>query len=63
MVRSLVGAMVNLATLQPDQNRENLTLESFGNIIQSPGRERNVFTAPARGLYLVSVKYDERAQT
>ena len=59
MVRSLVGAMVNLAMLEPDQNRLNLTLETFKDIITSRTEERVVFTAPARGLYLVSVAYNE----
>ncbi len=59
MVRSLVGAMVNLATLEPDQNKLNLTLETLRDIITSRTKERVVFTAPARGLYLVSVAYNE----
>ncbi len=59
MVRSLVGAMVNLATIERDENRLNLTLETFRDIIISRTEERLVFTAPARGLYLVSVAYNE----
>jgi len=57
MVRSLVGAMVNLARTEPDDNALNLTLNSFRDIIQTPSDERVVFTAPAHGLYLVSVQY------
>ncbi len=59
MVRGLVGAMVNLATVEPDGNKHNLTLESFEDIIKNATAERVVFTAPAAGLYLVSVGYDE----
>ncbi|MFH1688126.1 MAG: tRNA pseudouridine(38-40) synthase TruA [bacterium] len=59
MVRSLVGGMVNLATNRPTDNIQNLTLESFQDIIKSPEGQRVVFTAPAAGLYLVSVKYRE----
>ncbi len=59
MVRGLVAAMVNLARLEPDDNKHNLTLESFADIIKNASCERVVFTAPARGLYLVSVGYDE----
>lgn len=61
MVRSLVGGMINLATVNSDQNSQNLTLKSFTNIIRFPDGERNIFTAPARGLYLVSVGYNERS--
>lgn len=57
MVRSLVGAMLNLASEDPDRNPRNLTLERFADIILSGSQERNPFTAPARGLYLVSVGY------
>lgn len=57
MVRSLVGAMVNLATVKPDNNMHNLTLERFGSIIAAQSDERVVFTAPACGLYLVQVGY------
>jgi tRNA pseudouridine38-40 synthase len=57
MVRSLVGAMVNLAAVEKDNNPQNLTLERFGDIIQSLTEERVVFTAPPQGLYLVSVQY------
>ena len=57
MVRSLVGAMVNLATIKPDNNMHNLTLEQFGSIIAAQSDERVVFTAPACGLYLVQVGY------
>jgi tRNA pseudouridine38-40 synthase len=57
MVRSLVGAMLNLATLEPDQNALNLTLESFSDIMNAPTGQRVTFTAPACGLYLVEVIY------
>ena len=57
MVRSLVGAMVNLAAVERDNNPQNLTLEGFGDIIEGSTDERVVFTAPPRGLYLVSVQY------
>ena len=57
MVRSLVGAMVNLAAAEKDNNPHNLTLERFGDIIQSLTEERVIFTAPPQGLYLVSVQY------
>lgn len=59
MVRSLVGAMVNLAVADPDDNSLNLTLGDFENIIRSTERKRVVFTAPPHGLYLVSVQYDK----
>ncbi|MEA3297079.1 MAG: tRNA pseudouridine(38-40) synthase TruA [candidate division Zixibacteria bacterium] len=57
MVRSLVGAMINLATVNQDNNKQNLTLENFRDIINFRKDQRVVFTAPARGLYLVSVVY------
>jgi len=57
MIRSLVGAMVNLATLPRDNNKQNLTLEGFGDMLKFATLERVVFTAPAQGLYLVSVTY------
>jgi tRNA pseudouridine38-40 synthase len=57
MVRSLVGAMVNIAGRRRDQNPENLTLSSFGDMLDDPRERRVVFTAPACGLYLVSVGY------
>lgn len=57
MVRSLVGGMLNLATRTPDQNRLNLTLQSFSDMITAPTEERVAFTAPAHGLYLVKVLY------
>ena len=57
MVRSLVGAMLNLATAEPDQNPANLTLQSFSDIITAPTEDRIPFTAPACGLYLVRVIY------
>jgi tRNA pseudouridine38-40 synthase len=57
MVRSLVGSMLNLATVTPDANRLNLTLDSFTDIITASTGQRVAFTAPAHGLYLVSVGY------
>jgi tRNA pseudouridine38-40 synthase len=59
MVRSLVGAMVNLATVEKDNNPQNLTLERLADIIQSSTDERVVFTAPPQGLYLVSVQFEK----
>ncbi len=57
MIRSLVGAMVNIATMKQDGNKDNLTLAKFEDIIQTQTEERVKFTAPAHGLYLVSVRY------
>ena len=57
MVRSLAGAMLNLADENPDDNPANLTLESFTDILMSPSELRIPFTAPPHGLYLVSVGY------
>lgn len=57
MVRSLVGAMLNLAVAAPDQNRLNLTLNTFSDIISAPTEDRVPFTVPACGLYLVKVIY------
>lgn len=59
MIRSLVGGMINLARSNPDKNKQNLTLAQFENIIESGTEERITFTAPAHGLYLVSVGYDK----
>jgi tRNA pseudouridine38-40 synthase len=59
MIRSLVGSMVNLAALDRDKNKLNLTLERFRDIMKASTTERSVFTAPAQGLYLVSVGYDK----
>ena len=57
MVRSLVGGMLNLATLDPDRNQLNLTSDTFSDIITAPSGRRVAFTAPACGLYLVKVIY------
>jgi tRNA pseudouridine38-40 synthase len=57
MVRSLVGAMVNLAGEPKDRNSLNLTLARFSDILDARTDDRVPFTAPARGLYLVSVGY------
>ena len=57
MIRSLVGCMVNIATLNRDKNKQNLTLELFEDIIKTQTEERMPYTAPACGLYLVSVRY------
>ncbi|MDH4155743.1 MAG: tRNA pseudouridine(38-40) synthase TruA [candidate division Zixibacteria bacterium] len=59
MVRSLVGAMVNLACENPDKNKLNLTLDRFADIIKAPSEARATFTAPPQGLYLVSVNYEK----
>jgi tRNA pseudouridine38-40 synthase len=59
MVRSLVGAMVNLALVNQDQNSRNLTLNDFKNMLSSKVKERAVFTAPPHGLYLVAVGYQK----
>ncbi len=59
MVRSLVGSMVNLAAADPDNNKLNLTLAGFKDILRSNTDQRVSFTAPAHGLYLVSVGYSE----
>ncbi len=59
MVRSLVGAMVNLALVCQDQNSLNLTLGDFKNMLSSQSNERAVFTAPPHGLYLVAVGYQK----
>lgn len=63
MVRSIVGAMLNLASEAPDDNSLNLTLERFADIIRSSTDERVPFTAPAHGLYLVTVGYPEKRTT
>jgi tRNA pseudouridine38-40 synthase len=60
MVRSLVGAMVNLARRSQDNNMQNLTLERFRDIMLGQIEERVVFTAPPQGLYLVAVGYNDR---
>lgn len=57
MVRSLVGSMANLAAVRKDNNMLNLTLASFRDIMEGRGPGRVPFTAPAHGLYLVSVGY------
>ena len=62
MVRSLVGAMLNLADSRPDRNRDNLTLTDFQDIIHAPQDRRIRFTAPAHGLYLVAVGYNTRSE-
>jgi tRNA pseudouridine38-40 synthase len=59
MVRSLVGAMINVATVDSDRNPRNLTLTKLADIINFPPAERVVFTAPPQGLYLVSVQYSK----
>ncbi len=58
MVRSLVGAMVNVATINRDDNSLNLTLDDMGSMLNESVSKRNPFTAPAQGLYLVSVGYE-----
>ena len=57
MIRSMVGAMVQIASLKKDKNKQDLTLESFRDIIESSTDYRITSCAPAHGLYLVSVEY------
>ncbi len=57
MVRSLVGGMVNLALVNQDKNKLNLTLGKFKNILNIQNNDRITFTAPPQGLYLVKVGY------
>ncbi len=59
MVRSLVGAMVNLAQVNQDKNSRNLTLDDFKNMLSSSVKVRAVFTAPPHGLYLVAAGYQK----
>ncbi len=59
MVRSLVGAMVNVATRNRDQNSLNLTIDDLRSMLDGSNSTRNPFTAPAHGLYLVSVGYPQ----
>ena len=59
MVRSLVGAMVNVATVNRDSNSLNLTTDGMRSMLDGSNNTRNPFTAPAHGLYLVSVGYPE----
>ncbi len=63
MVRSLVGAMLNLATVSQDKNKQNLTLQQFGDILLTAPAERIIFTAPPQGLYLVKVSYKSEGQS
>jgi tRNA pseudouridine38-40 synthase len=63
MVRSLVGAMVNLARVKPDNNLHNLTMDRFKDMLSAPSTERLRFTAPPHGLYLVSVGYEHCKET
>ncbi|HKK20661.1 MAG TPA: hypothetical protein VJ983_04240, partial [candidate division Zixibacteria bacterium] len=62
MVRSLVGAMLNLATVDQDKNKQNLTLQQFEDILLTAPEERIIFTAPPQGLYLVKVSYKSEGQ-
>jgi len=57
MVRIIVGAMINIATIDKDHHPDNLTLANFADILQTPTEQRIVFTAPPQGLYLVTVNY------
>jgi len=50
MVRNMVGTLV-------DVGKGTLTSEAFAQIIASKDRRRAGMTAPAHGLYLVSVQY------
>lgn len=58
MVRSLVGAMVNVATINRDDNSLNLTLDDMRSMLDGSNSKRSPFTAPAQGLYLVSAGYE-----
>jgi tRNA pseudouridine38-40 synthase len=60
MVRSLVGGMMNLADARQDDNTQNLTLESFADMLRFPDSERCQFTAPPQGLYMVRVGYHHK---
>ncbi len=51
MVRSLVGAMLNIGI-------EKLSLNKFKDIIESKCIKSTSFSAPAQGLYLLEVKFD-----
>ena len=57
MIRSMVGAMVQIASQKKDKNKQDLTLESFRDIIENSTDYRITSCAPAHGLYLVSVEY------
>ncbi len=57
MIRSMVGAMVEIASVNRDKTKQNLTLERFRDIIESSTDYRIASMAPAQGLYLVSVEY------
>jgi tRNA pseudouridine38-40 synthase len=59
MVRSLVGAMVNVATINRDNNSLNLTMDDLRSMLNGSNTTRNPFTAPAHGLYLVAVGYPQ----
>lgn len=59
MIRSLVGAMVNVSTINRDANSLNLTMDALRSMLDSSDNRRNPFTAPAQGLYLVSVGYSQ----
>jgi tRNA pseudouridine38-40 synthase len=54
MVRNLVGTML-------DVGRGHLALEEIPRILAARDRSVAGPTAPARGLFLHSVEYDERA--
>ncbi len=57
MIRSMVGAMVQIASQKQAKNKQHLTLDSFRDIIESSTDYRISSSAPAQGLYLVSVEY------
>lgn len=59
MVRSLVGAMVNVATVDQDNNSLNLTMDDLRSMLNGSNTTRTPFTAPAHGLYLVAVGYPQ----
>jgi tRNA pseudouridine38-40 synthase len=65
MVRGLVGSLVNIVGKPSDNHPLNLTFERFRDIITTPRADmiepvRVGFTAPAHGLYLVAVGYEQQ---
>ncbi len=51
MVRNLVGTLIDLG-------KGKFTVEQINEILESRDRQKAGMTAPARGLYLVEVKYE-----
>ena len=52
MVRNIVGTVVNVGL-------GRISVARFGEILASLDRQQASATAPARGLYLARVEYDE----